>query len=158
MKRIAIGAVTALSVWFGSALAAEAQTITPNGPTTIYAGTNSWNYTASVYLPTPMTFRVTTSIYKNNVYQCQYIQTVPNPGISNYNFSQCCVVSFSVASGDVVTFKSSMLWNKITTNGPDWNVTVSPTRPSTTVTKGSLPASKRPASAPLALASDRRRE
>lgn len=139
MKRIAIGAVTALSVWFGSALAAEAQQITPTGPMSINAGTNNWTFTASIYLPTPLTYRMTTSIFKNGVYQCCFIQNVPNPGTQYSNFTQPCLVTFNVSAGDTVTFKTSIMWNKTVTQGPDWNVQVSPTRPtSKTVQKKTL--------------------
>lgn len=139
MKRIAIGAATALSVWFGSALAAEAQQITPTGPMSINAGTNSWNFTASIYLPTPLGYRMSTTILKNGIYQVCFNQIVPNPGTQYSNFSQLCQVTFNVNAGDVVTFRTSMIWNKTTITGPDLNVTVSPTHPTTkTVRKTSL--------------------
>jgi hypothetical protein len=152
LKRMAIGAVVGLATWFGSALAAEAQQITPTGPMSITAGTNSWTYTATIYLPTPMNFKVNTNIYKNGVLQTMFTQSVPNPGTNTYNFSQPCTVTFNVAAGDVVTFKAQLLWNRTTTNAADWNVTVTGTRPSSkTVQRTSL----------LALQSvdrDRRRE
>lgn len=129
MNRIAMGAVTALAVWFGSALAAEAQTITPNGPMNIQAGTNTWTFTGTVYLPTPNTFKIATYIYKNNVYQLCIITSFPNPGVQNSPFSQNCCVPFTVATGDVVSFRAQLIWNKTTTYAPNWDVTVTATRP-----------------------------
>jgi hypothetical protein len=39
-------------------------------------------------------------------------------------------VTFNVNAGDVITFKSQLLWNRLTTNGPEWSLTVTGTRPS----------------------------
>jgi hypothetical protein len=124
MKRIAIGAVTGLAVWFGSALAAEAQQITPTGPLCYTSGSLCSNYSATIYLPTPMTYKMVTSLYKNGVWQTTFSQIVPNPGVNTSTFNQVCLVSFSVYPGDVVTYSTQLLWNRTTTNGPDWSVTV----------------------------------
>lgn len=65
MKRIALGAVTGLAVWFGSALAAEAQQITPTGPLQLYPG-SSW-VTVSATITTNYNFTVYLTTYKNGV-------------------------------------------------------------------------------------------
>jgi len=130
MKRMAMGAVAGLTVWFGSALAAEAQQITPTGPMAIQAGSNNWNFTANLTLNPPLGYKMTTSLYKNGVYQTCFVQIVPNPGIVNSTFMQQCQTTFSVSAGDIITFKTTMLWNRQTIYGPDWNVTVTGTRPS----------------------------
>lgn len=158
MKRTAIGAVAGLAIWFGSALAAEAQTIIPTGPQYIQAGTTSWNFTGAIFLPTPMNYKISTSIYRNGVYQTCISTSFPNPGVQNSNFSQPISVTFSVNAGDVVTFKAQLLWNRTTTYAQDWSVTVSPTRPPTSVTRQTPLPVKRAAPMAMAAASEWRRE
>ena len=129
MKRIAIGAVTGLAVWFGSALAAEAQQITPTGPMSYAAGSTLSTYTATIYLPTPMAYKVVTCLYKNGVYQTTFSQIVPNPGTNYSAFSQPCQVTFSAAPGDVITYTAVLYWNRTITSASNWNITVTGTRP-----------------------------
>src|SRR5882762_3418587 len=66
MKRMAMGAVAGLAVWFGSALAAEAQQITPTGPMNIYSGSTSANYTADTIIPYLQSFSVQVWVYRGN--------------------------------------------------------------------------------------------
>jgi hypothetical protein len=60
MRRMAIGTVAGVAILIGSAVAAEAQQITPTGPLSLtpVAGSTTSTYTANVYLPTPCGFRV----------------------------------------------------------------------------------------------------
>lgn len=157
MKRTVIGAVAGLAIWFGSALAAEAQVIQPTGPMNIQAGTNSWNFTADISIPTPMNIKVVVNIYKNDIFQTMFTQNVPNPGVQNFTFSQICNVSFNVSSGDVVSFRAQLLWNRTTTNAQNWNVTVSPTRPPSSVTR-QTPAPVKRSTSTMAVATEWRRD
>jgi hypothetical protein len=161
MRRTLIGATTGLAIWLGSALAAEAQGISPTGPTSYTAGSTQSFYTANIYLPTPMNFKVNTQIYKNDVYQTCFSQTIPNPGTNNYSFSQQCDVTFSVVAGDVVRYEAQLLWNRTTTNAASWSVTVTGgTRPtkSDSLTKKSGPLAKRSGLDLRSVDRDRRRE
>jgi hypothetical protein len=121
-----------VAVWLGSALAAEAQGqgISPIGPTAYLSGSTTSTYVASITIPTPMSFKVCTYVYKNNVFQTSFSQNVPNPGTTLYTFSQQCDVTFSVALGDVVRYEATLLYNRTTTNAAPWSVTVTGTRPS----------------------------
>ncbi|HZE99835.1 MAG TPA: hypothetical protein VE981_22705 [Planctomycetota bacterium] len=159
MKRMAIGAVAGLAAWFGSALAAEAQQIQPTGPMSIQAGTTSYTYTANITLPIPMSYKVIINVLKNGVCQCTYTQNVPNPGTNTSYLSQPCPLNFPFGSTDTLTFKAQLLWNRTTTNAPDWNLTVTGTRPPTT--SSSAPRNAPPARKPVAVVApvsgDRRR-
>jgi hypothetical protein len=134
MRRILIGAATSLAVWLGSTMVAEAQGggITPIGPTAYLTGSTTSTYTATITMPTPMSFKVCTYVYKNNVYQTSFSQNVPNPGTTTYAFAQVCDVTFSVAVGDVVRYEATLFYNRTTTNALPLPVTVTqgPTRPS----------------------------
>jgi hypothetical protein len=126
MRRIFIGVTTALTVWLGSTLVAEAQgtSITPIGPTAYLSGSTTSTYTANIYLPTPMSYKVNTCIYKNGVYQTMISTQMPNPGTNNTTINQQCDVTFSVVAGDVVRYEAQLLYNRTTTNAAPWSVTV----------------------------------
>ena len=161
MRRIAIGVTTSLAIWLGSALAAEAQQITPTGPLSYTAGSTTSTYTATIYLPTPMNYKVLTNVYKNGVFQTGFSQIVPNPGTNTSSFSQQCDVSFSVVVGDIVTYKAQLLWNRTTTNAPDWSVTVTGTRPPSkpnSISRATNPVAKRSSLELQSIDRDRRRE
>ena len=161
MRRILIGAMTSLAVWLGSALAAEAQGsgITPTGPTAYLAGSVDSTYKATIYLPTPLNFKVNTQVYLNGVLQIGFSQYVPNPGVNTSTFSQDCPVNFGVIPGDVVTYKAQLYWNRTITNAPDFSVTVTGTRPplkSDSIKKRTGPIAK--GMAIQSVNADRRRE
>lgn len=160
MRRILIGVATSLAIWFGSALAAEAQQIVPTGPSAYLSGSTTSTYTATVTIPTPMNFKVCTQIYKNGVWQMSYSQNVPNPGTTSYNFSQQCDVTFGVAVGDVVRYEAQLLYNRTTTNAAPWSVTVTGTRPSKSdsIQRRTSSRVKPPGLALQAVERDRRRE
>jgi hypothetical protein len=88
MKRIAIGAVVGLATLFGSALAAEAQQITPTGPMKIQVTDISEVYTATI-----------TTNYSFWLYL-----TITNNGVSVYNNQWYCV-----NSGPSYNFQSPVL-------------------------------------------------
>jgi len=155
MKRIAMGAVTALSVWFGSALAAEAQQIQPTGPMAINTGTSSCNYTATITYPTQANFLVKLWVYRGTT--CwNFSQTmVPNPHTNSYNFSKLVdMTGWGLVAGETLTFKSSLTILTQTYNAADLNVVVSGTRPSS---KGSSVQKSNPMTI-LAVDKDRRKE
>jgi hypothetical protein len=133
MRRIVIGATVGLAIWFGSALAVEAQQITPTGPLSVVAGASSSTYTATINIPTAMGFAVKVWVYKNGVlYHCS--QTfVPNPGTTIYYFSKPVdMTGWGHVSGDTLLYVGQLLYNKATYNAVDWTVIVSGTRPSKT--------------------------
>jgi len=130
MKRMVMGAVAGLAVWFGSALAAEAQQITPTGPLNISAGATSATFTGTVSLPYASYFYIKINVLQNG----QNIHTsntfVPNPGTTIYNFSKLCSFSVSAQGGATITFQSCVVFAGKPYQAPDWNVVVQGTRPS----------------------------
>lgn len=66
MKRMAMGAVAGLAVWFGSALAAEAQQITPTGPMAIHTGDTTATYSADITIPYLQGFCMEVFVYRGN--------------------------------------------------------------------------------------------
>jgi hypothetical protein len=137
MRRMAIGAIVGMATLIGSALAAEAQQITPTGPLSVVAGATSSTYTASINMPTPCAYVVRLWIYRGTV-EVHYSQTIcANPNTVNSTFTKIAVHNQSIYSGDVLTYKASMKVGTVWYNAADWNVTVSGTRPSKTVQKSS---------------------
>ena len=86
MRRMAMGTVAGVAVWLASAVAAEAQGITPTGPTTLtlLPGARSSTYTANAYLPTPNNFRVRLYVIDLNTgLQIHYSDTLFNNPYTN---------------------------------------------------------------------------
>jgi len=144
MRRMAIASVMGVAMWLGSALAAEAQQITPTGPLSVNAGATSTTYTANVYLPTSSAYRVRLWIFMGTQ-QIHYSETImPNPYNNNSVFSKVADHT-AVTAGSVLTYKVAMKVGTIwipagyVTNGDtiNWTVTVSGTRPTKTIQKSS---------------------
>jgi hypothetical protein len=136
MRRIAVGLTVGLAVWFGSAVAAEAQWIQPTGPLAVYAGSTSMTYTATVTVPTPANFCVKLWVLKNGVEMYNSATSIPNPGTTTYYFSNLLDAStWGLSAGNVLTFRVQLLYNRGTYNFPDYNLTVLATRPSKTYQK-----------------------
>ena len=136
MRRTVIGATAGLAIWFGSALAVEAQQITPTGPLLVYAGSTSTTYTATVTVPTPANFCVKLWVLKNGVEVYNSSTSIPNPGTTTYYFSKLLDAStWGLSAGNIVTFRVQLLYNRGTYNFDDYNLTVLPTRPSKTYQK-----------------------
>src|SRR6185436_5746547 len=101
MRRMAIATVMGVATWLGSALAAEAQQITPTGPLSVVAGATSSNYTADIYLPTPCAYVVRLWVYRAGI-EIHYSMTVhANPGTVNSTFSKTAVYGATINAGDV---------------------------------------------------------
>ena len=103
MKRIAMGLVAGLATWFGSALAAEAQQITPTGPMHIYSNDASLVYTATIN--TSLSFTLYLNITKNgqSVYGCNWLCN--NTGGPYYFSSPTIYTSaWGMQEGDVINF------------------------------------------------------
>jgi hypothetical protein len=151
MRRKAIGAIVGLATLIGSALAAEAQQITPTGPLSVVGGATSSTYTANIYLPSPCAYVVRLWVYRAGI-EVHYSMTVhANPGTVNSVFEKIAVYGAQINAGDVLTFKATLKVGTTIYNAQDWVVTVSGTRPSKTLQKSTT----------LALQSvdrDRRRE
>src|SRR6185503_5917344 len=107
MRRMAIATVTGVAMWLGSALAAEAQQITPTGPLSVVAGATSSTYTANIYLPTPCAYRVRLWIYIGSQAIHSSETIMPNPYVNNSVFTKVADHS-AVPGGTVLTFKASM--------------------------------------------------
>ena len=138
MRRIAVGMAVGLAAWFGSALTAEAQQITPTGPLLVYAGSSSTTYTATITYPSSMNFCVKFWVYKNGVEVHYSSTTVPNPGTLTYYFSKPLDTStWNLQAGNLLTFRAQLLYNRNTYNFDDYNLTVLSTRPSKTWQKSS---------------------
>lgn len=154
MKRTVIGAVAGLAIWFGSALAAEAQQIQPTGPACVVSGSLSTTYTATVTLSNPCYFYFRLTVYLNGQ-SIYYSQTfVPNPGTTTYYFSKTLPLIPIPMSGDTLKFSPVLVVGGNTYTGSDWTVVVPPTRPPSKVTS----VSGKTTLAMQAVERDRRRE
>jgi hypothetical protein len=139
-----------VAIWIGSALAAEAQQITPTGPLSVNPGTTS-TYTGNVYLPNPCVYVVRLWVYRAGIEIHYSLTLCSNPGVVNSTFTKLVTFGAAVNSGDVLTYHATMKVGTTTYTAQDWTVTVGGTRPSKTLQKSST----------LALQSvdrDRRRE
>lgn len=164
MRRMAIGTVAGMAIWFGSALAAEAQQITPTGPLSVVGGSTSSTYTANVYLPVPCNFRVrlwitdiTTGLdihYSDNI--------LPNPYANNSTIS-ITAGHTAVTAGHELNYKAAMkvgtTWVPVGYPIPgtkiEWKpIPVTGTRPSKTMSS----TEKAPKLALQSVERDRRRE
>lgn len=154
MKRIAIGAVTGLAVWFGSALAAEAQQITPTGPMKISPGDTSATFSATVTLPYSSYFYVKVLAWQNGACIALSQTFVPNPGTTTYDFSKLSQFNTAAQGGATITFQSCLIFAGHTYVAQDWNVLVAGTRPSSKV----MAMQKAPSLTVQANDHDRRRE
>jgi hypothetical protein len=168
MRRIAIGTLTGVAIWIGSALAAEAQQITPTGPLHVYAGSTQTTYTADLYLPVPNNYLMRLWIDRGTT-NLHYSQTgKPNPGTNNTTFSTPAGFNQAIYTGDVLVFKVAMKINGAWTpanypiNGEtiNWTRTVEQgTRPSkSTSVEKSFAVQNRPTLALQSIDRDRRRE
>jgi len=136
MRRMAIGTVTGVAIWFGSMMAAEAQQIQPTGPLSVASGATSSTYSADINLPNPCAYVVRLWIYRNSL-EIHYSQTiVANPGVQNSSFTKVAGHT-AVYTGDVLTYKASMKVGTTWYQAPDWTVIVSGTRPTKTLQKAS---------------------
>jgi len=108
MKRIAIGAVTGLAVWFGSALAAEAQQITPTGPMAVSVTDTQEVYTATITTNRSGWFYL--QVYNNGVqvYGGQWFISTSGP---SYNFQSpvLSTASWGLAIGNSIDFKGTFV-------------------------------------------------
>ena len=78
MRRVAIGLVTGLAVWVGSAMAAEAQAIqiTPIGPTAIHATDTATIYKANITPGSTNMVDVQLKVYVNQEASPRYTSTI----------------------------------------------------------------------------------
>ena len=168
MRRMGIGTVAGVAIWIASAVAAEAQGITPNGPTAVYTGATAATYTAAVYLPSPNSYLVRLWVYRGAT-QLHYTQTgQPNPGVVNSTFSKDAGFSTSVAKDDVLVFKVAMKINGVwipanyPINGETINLSVTvtnpPSRPSSKAVTKATSIQKGPSLALQSIDRERRRE
>jgi hypothetical protein len=131
MRRTVIGATAGLAIWFGSALAVEAQQITPTGPLSVYAGATSSTLTGTVYLPTPCAYRTRLWVY-NGTQEIHYSEMVhANPGTNYSTLNRPASHLVAPKVGDtlryVLKFKVGTIWYDVT---PDYTCSVVSTRPS----------------------------
>jgi hypothetical protein len=135
MKRIAIGAVAGLAVWFGSALAAEAQQIQPTGPLSVTTGQVQTTFTATLTLPNPANLIVKLWVYRSSGLW-HFSQTmVVNPNVNTYYFSKVVdMTGWGLITGETLTFSSKLLIGGQIYTANDWQVVVSGTRPATKMT------------------------
>jgi len=112
MQRILIGVTTALAVWFGSTLTAEAQSpgITPTGPLKIYTGDTSSTYTANLNLGSLQDYSVQLWLYRGaNPTPIQYFEVFfYSPTTTTPTFSQVCTISPAAMLGQKYTFKAKL--------------------------------------------------
>jgi hypothetical protein len=131
MKRMAIGAVVGLATWFGSALAAEAQQITPTGPLAILTGNTTATYTADVTIPYLQAFCVDVWVYRgNNPTPVSYGEVyVYYPTTLTSSISFAGNWNPGAITGEKFKFKATLVFLGVNYNAADKIVTV--TRPST---------------------------
>lgn len=130
MKRTMMGVISGLALWLGSALAAEAQQITPTGPMCVTPGTTTPTFTATVTIPTASYFYVRVQVLLNGV-SVYYSQTfVPNPGTTTYSFSKNTLLSLVPQLGQTLTFSATLIYGGRSYAASDWTVVVAePTGP-----------------------------
>lgn len=123
MKRIAIGAVTGLAVWVASAVAAEAQQITPTGPMKITASDTSTVYSATI--TTSYSFWFYLNITNNGTVVYTNYWYIINPGPS-YNFVSPLLdtTSWGLATGNVIDFHAIVQLSPTHRVANDYYVTV----------------------------------
>lgn len=127
MKRIAMGAVTGLAVWFASAVAAEAQQITPTGPMHIYSTDTSVTVSSTVTTNYSFTMYLTTSRIRNGV-----VTQLPTGGSwlcitsgPSFNWSaQVDSSSWGMQVGDIIDFHEVAQINALHRSAIDYQVTV----------------------------------
>jgi hypothetical protein len=135
MRRILLGVTTSLAIWFGSALAAEAQQITPTGPLAVMASDPGTTYTATCVYPTCMNFTVKVQVLKNGATLHTSSTIIPNPGTTTYYFSKAIdFAGWGLTAGDTLVFKAQLLYSRVTYYAADWKVVVTGTRPTSTIT------------------------
>lgn len=132
MRRIAIALSVTVSVLLGSALAAEAQQITPTGPLSATAGSSSLNFTANVYLPTPCAYKLGLKIMRGTQVLHDSETAYPKPAGQNSSLTKTAVLNSAIYSGDVLTFVNSIKVGTVWYAGDNWVVTVTATRPTKT--------------------------
>jgi hypothetical protein len=123
MRRKLIGVVTGLAIWFGGALVAEAQGITPTGPLAVKVTDTSVIYTATI--TTNYSFWFYLQVFNNGtqVYGGQWY--IVNSGPS-YNF-QSPVLSTSawgLVVGNVIDFHAVVAVTPTHRVTNDYNLTV----------------------------------
>jgi len=103
MKRIAIGAVTGLAVWFAGAVAAEAQQITPTGPMKITASDTSTVYSATITTNSNFWLYMTVTNNGISVYNMQWYITNSGP---SYNFQTPVLdtTAWGLVAGNTIDF------------------------------------------------------
>ena len=141
MRRILTGGITALSIWIGSALAAEAQQITPTGPLAIYQGSTSTTFTATVTLPYVDIYGVQLSVYKDGS-QTPFCTTevwVYNVTSTTSTYTQQVMLNPLALLGHSYRFHAVLCFGSpvqyYPNADPDWltNVTVRPSGPTSYV-------------------------
>jgi len=111
MKRMAIGAVAGLAVWFGSALAAEAQQITPTGPMNIFSGSTSSTYSAGITLPSLQDYAVQVFVYRNGSQSPFWSSEVwfYSPTSLTATYNQDVTWTAPAITGEKFTFKANLV-------------------------------------------------
>ena len=112
MRRIAVGMTVGLAVWFGSAVAAEAQWIQPTGPLAIHVGQGGTTYTATVQLPSLQDYAVQLKVYRGTnlttpIYTCEQWFYSPTQ-LTNY-FSKAVTWSPNAIFNQKYTFKAKLI-------------------------------------------------
>jgi hypothetical protein len=111
MKRTMAGVISGLAIWLGSALAAEAQQITPTGPMAITTGSISSTYTASITLPSLQDYAVQVFVYRNGSQSAFWSSETwfYSPTTLTANFSQCVSWVAPAVTGEKFTFKANLV-------------------------------------------------
>ena len=127
MQRIAIGVIVGLAAWFGSTLAAEAQsTITSTGPLAIHTGDTTGTYTANITLLTLQDYHVQLSVYRGSSGTPFHTSDTwfYSPTSLTNTFSKLVTWSPQAFLGNKFTFKAKLLLtNPVQTiNAADWVV------------------------------------
>ena len=135
MKRTMAGLISGLAIWLGSALAAEAQQITPTGPMCVTAGQASATYTATINLPIPANFLVKLKVYRGTELLGSYTTIVSNPLTNIYSFSKSMDTSaWNLQVGDSLRYSATLTVLSVNFAATDWSVVVTGTRPSSKIT------------------------
>lgn len=125
MKRMAIGAVFGLATWFGSALAAEAQVIQPQGPLQIRVTDASVVYSATITTNYNFTFILTVKKNGVTVYSCQWY-CVNNGPTYNFQSPALSTSTWGMQVGNTITFCATVQITPTLRYTNNYNVIVEP--------------------------------
>jgi hypothetical protein len=125
MKRTMVGVISGLAIWFGSALAAEAQQITPTGPMHIVATDTSVVYSATITTNYSFTLYLTVRRNGTTVYSGQWYCVNFGPSF-NFQSPALNTSTWGMQVGNTINFHTVVQITPLMRSTNDYNVIVEP--------------------------------